>query len=850
MVSKSEIKSINEFTSELVKNQFIIYCGAGISIPAPSCAPSWWTLTEEILQAFFDRIPDDWSLPKDIIIHDPEKQPELIFENFANMLDLRLYQIFDMLNLSQPNGNHGIIAKLAKKGVLKACITTNFDVFIERSLQEEGVEFDLLVDNNEYEQYFQNIGSHSKKFVLCKIHGTIERPDTIVSVASVYKSSKGFSLPKSQLITHFLKQYPVLFLGYSGWDFEHLNYRRFWDRVGPQVKGIYWNRRPGETGGPNLQEIFSKSVERFHFCEAELPNDFLIALSKYPNYEINSNTITVLNSEKSSTLFKEVKNNRLKFLNKWAQEIPDPFALGLVLSEGNQFSNRFKESMKKLKETAEDKDITNYSMTNLLTELAQKYQNGEIGAEEYQEKSQKYSLQLRLSMMRNKYKGTVVEWIRTNRFPGITDDQIKRDHWLGYLIPLSDNFELEDAHNHAVELLETHYRLISRTDKESRADQMINSYKATLLHPEKALWEPFYNKMVEEKKRYIADLIDYDTFSKICGEIITKYNNVKLGMAIPLGDLFSKLISTVADSPTDVAFQEGCEAIFLTLGMIAGHIYSDLIKKPEVLETYTKITQSIQEKNHVDVQLIDAFDQHIRKLFAKVLDRVKAQGAHSTSYILLEASILKLWSNITPYIDSNKTKNFTKAWDTGSYPLRFTNKSIYDFLKGKLDIAYDKLPSRFQNKILGILIVLAEGGEDFEAVERITRKSLEITENLVTEATPMDIPACLAAFYERQGDNLKALHYYRLALDGIKSAIPPIWQDVIIYRTALLTSESGDDNAIRRALEIIGQFHPDFYGKVGYIRMPAIQHCAKLAEDLAQKLGYENAHVAIKDLIG
>lgn len=45
-------KSLQQVLPKLLNEGFIAYCGAGISIPAPTCAPSWWTLTEEILTAF------------------------------------------------------------------------------------------------------------------------------------------------------------------------------------------------------------------------------------------------------------------------------------------------------------------------------------------------------------------------------------------------------------------------------------------------------------------------------------------------------------------------------------------------------------------------------------------------------------------------------------------------------------------------------------------------------------------------------------------------------------------------------------------------------------------------------
>src|SRR5271157_3042757 len=117
---------------ELLPEGFIIYAGAGISMSPPSCAPSWWQLTEEILQSFFDRVPSDWGMPSDLIIKSEIFQPEVIFENFANIFDAHLYKVFDALDVSQPNGTHRIIARLAKAGYLKACITTNFDIYLER----------------------------------------------------------------------------------------------------------------------------------------------------------------------------------------------------------------------------------------------------------------------------------------------------------------------------------------------------------------------------------------------------------------------------------------------------------------------------------------------------------------------------------------------------------------------------------------------------------------------------------------------------------------------------------------------------------------------------------------------
>ena len=94
-----------------------------------------------------------------------------------------------------------------------------------------------------------NVGGCRKKpkFLLCKIHGTVDLPDTIVSTASVYRSSKGFAPPKSRILNYLIERIPCLFLGYSGWDFEHENYRKYWETIGPKVKAIHWNKVTLET---------------------------------------------------------------------------------------------------------------------------------------------------------------------------------------------------------------------------------------------------------------------------------------------------------------------------------------------------------------------------------------------------------------------------------------------------------------------------------------------------------------------------------------------------------------------------------------------------------------------------
>ncbi len=835
----------------LIKDGFIIYCGAGISIPAPSCAPSWWTLTEEILESFFARIPDGWGLPKDLIIYDPDRQPEVIFENFANMLDLRLYEIFKVLDLSEPNENHRIIAKLAKAGVLKACITTNFDIFIERALKEEGVNYVLLVDNPEYEN-FTTQKSNSEKFVLCKIHGTISKPTSIVSVASAYKSSKGFSIPKATLISFLLKTYPVLFLGYSGWDFEHLNYRRFWDRVGPQCKGIYWNKRPAETGGPKLDEIFSNSLHLFKVCRGELPADFLSGFQQSGRVPGLKAKGVIYTKEASDEEFKNFKGKRIAYLKKWAVDIPESLACGLVISEANTFSAQFKERKKELHAQVEELDTLSFGSTNWASELAQKLSKQEITMEQYQREVQKNMLQLRMSLIKKSMRPQIIEWIQKNQYPGVTDNQQKLDLWLGWLGAFTRDFDLKSASEESLRIMDRYSRCAGKPDPESQAEAAITLILPSIMHPKKVLWEPYYNKMLEEKNRFIKNEIDFKTFQGRVNELCLQSTNAKLGINIPMKTLYSGLVSVVGASKTVEELQQGCEALFLCMDAAAGWIYSDLINDKEIQPTYHSIVKSIAETHTVELPVIETFDNHIRALFQPIITKLKEFDKLSIPRLLLEASILKVWNEILPNIDTHEVQKYRPIWDEGKYPLRLTNAALYSYVRKQIDdwlpTALKKFPPRFLQKLLGVLTTVAEGGNAFDWLKEISLKSLELTEGVVTEATPINIPGSLAGAYEMKGDQGNALKYYTLALDAIKSAIPPNWQDAIVYRAALLTSQHHSPESQKSALKIIAQYHPAFHGNEAIVKAPARQHCKDLAETIAHNLGYSNANIAVKTL--
>lgn len=200
----------NELFIQMDSAPVVIYAGAGCSMEAPSCSPSWWRLMADLLRCTFDAVPDEHR-PVNVSDSDISRQPEEIMESYYYILREKLLTLFQLLEEGRPNANHVAIAKLAKIGKVQAIFTTNFDIFIERALRENNVPFETIVTQEEFMVYKDRLLNGTAPLAVLKIHGTVERPDTIVAVANHYKMGKGFGLAKADVLQDLVRDYPVLF---------------------------------------------------------------------------------------------------------------------------------------------------------------------------------------------------------------------------------------------------------------------------------------------------------------------------------------------------------------------------------------------------------------------------------------------------------------------------------------------------------------------------------------------------------------------------------------------------------------------------------------------------------------
>ena len=149
-----------------------IFCGAGISYN--SGVPLMPDIKKKVLSGLPMNLKDtdellNCKMPFELFM-------ECLVENTANT------SIMDLFALGKPNNNHTWIAELAKKGLLRIVITTNFDELIETALNTAGVRYQLIYRENE----FDSVDWESSGLKVVKIHGSIhDRLNIAVTIKKV-----------------------------------------------------------------------------------------------------------------------------------------------------------------------------------------------------------------------------------------------------------------------------------------------------------------------------------------------------------------------------------------------------------------------------------------------------------------------------------------------------------------------------------------------------------------------------------------------------------------------------------------------------------------------------------------
>lgn len=211
--------SVAEFNRERMRlPQFIVLTGAGISVRSPSNLPTGAQFRDALVLALLQAVSPDLSDVASALQSRPILRTRLAKLGMESMLQIlsdrigrRTLALLDVLKSTKPNPNH---VALAQASWISAIFTLNFDRLQEVALRRARRKFKRCVIEEEY----TNIAPLATEFSICKLHGSIEQPETIM--ATLRQLGRPLTSARHNHFISRLAGAPLLVLGYGGRDFD------------------------------------------------------------------------------------------------------------------------------------------------------------------------------------------------------------------------------------------------------------------------------------------------------------------------------------------------------------------------------------------------------------------------------------------------------------------------------------------------------------------------------------------------------------------------------------------------------------------------------------------------------
>jgi hypothetical protein len=200
------------------ERRLVVLAGSGISVLAPSYLPDWRGFNEALLDGVKDLALTLPGLNKgaesairglSLDGFPVEAFSDAVVDAYAGD---EYFPVLKILDSRQPNANHYALAALARQGVLRAVVTTNFDTLLEQAF--EGLAFETCITVEDYAR----VSHDSERPVIYKIHGSVTSTTTLVDTVS--QKLGGLALHvRERLATLFVEGHTVV-LGFSGGDLK------------------------------------------------------------------------------------------------------------------------------------------------------------------------------------------------------------------------------------------------------------------------------------------------------------------------------------------------------------------------------------------------------------------------------------------------------------------------------------------------------------------------------------------------------------------------------------------------------------------------------------------------------
>ena len=197
------------------EKKYIVFAGAGISKDAG--IPTSWDLMVKTASILYssetDKIDstidlEKWFIDSKYSKISYSKIMELIYPKTADQQSF----LRQFLGRYQVGKSHKGIAELVRRGIIRAIITTNFDNYIEKALEEIGLETQVISTIEDLRNSEPLI--HCKAIRIYKPHGTLDRG----LLKNTPKDLEKLNAHMEDELVKILSEHGVIILGYSGRD--------------------------------------------------------------------------------------------------------------------------------------------------------------------------------------------------------------------------------------------------------------------------------------------------------------------------------------------------------------------------------------------------------------------------------------------------------------------------------------------------------------------------------------------------------------------------------------------------------------------------------------------------------
>lgn len=278
-MNRSNNASFASLVEAARRAELVVFAGAGISMSAPSCLPSWkgfnLALLEEI-KASALALP---GLPEraaaairrlDIEQLGVEVLSDAVVRSFAGE---SYFPLLEVLDSDQTNRNHEAIAELARRGLCRGVVTTNFDTLLESAFRKAGLELEVFETSDDFR------ASPKGDCPIYKIHGSVTATRGLVDTVS--QKLRGLAFPVRARLIDLYHRYHVLVVGFSGADLAFGADYLALSALRDSDSGITWITEPGRTlnaraeafiGAANGSSVRATLTEVFERLGVSAPN--------------------------------------------------------------------------------------------------------------------------------------------------------------------------------------------------------------------------------------------------------------------------------------------------------------------------------------------------------------------------------------------------------------------------------------------------------------------------------------------------------------------------------------------------------------------------------------------------